>query len=55
MACPEVTGIAQMTWNIFPNAVVNFVDIAVKEGFSASKETLNNPRRRDLPCLMKGN
>jgi hypothetical protein len=27
----------------------------LKEGFSASKETLNNPRRRDLPCLIKGN
>jgi hypothetical protein len=27
----------------------------LKEGFSASNETLNNPRRRDLPCLMKGN
>jgi hypothetical protein len=27
----------------------------LKEGFSASNETLNNPRQRDLPCLMKGN
>jgi hypothetical protein len=29
--------------------------LSLKEGFSASDETLNNPRQRDLPCLMKGN
>jgi hypothetical protein len=27
----------------------------LKEGFSASNKTLNNPRQRDLPCLIKGN
>jgi hypothetical protein len=27
----------------------------LKEGFRASNETLNNPRQRDLPSLIKGN
>jgi hypothetical protein len=41
------------TFTLSPSAAKK--DWPLKEGFKASNKTLNNPRWRDLPCLIKGN